>query len=97
MECVSEYIFRFKKTYTRKQIVKQIKEKKKRSQKKRRKLMLLYGTVDMGSLTGCDDIVCKFALFIFNLQDQPTEKEHVLKNNKLWKRFVMNSDNKSAS
>ena len=51
----------------------------------------------MGSLTGCDDIVCKFALFIFNLQDQPAEKEHVLKNNKLWKRFVMNSDNKSAS
>ena len=63
MECVSEYIFCFKKTYTQKQIVKQIKEKKKRSQKKRRKSMLLYGTVDMGSLTGCDDIVCKFVYF----------------------------------
>ena len=37
---------------------------------------------------GYNDIVCKFALYTFDLCDQPANEELVLKKNKLCKTFV---------
>ena len=50
--------------------------------------MLLLLVVFVENLTGYDDIVCEFALRTFNLRDQPTKRERVLKNTKVWKTFV---------
>ena len=48
--------------------------------------MLLLGAVPLENLMGYDDI--ELALCTFNLRDQQTKRERMLKNNKLWKTFV---------
>ena len=73
--------------HTEKQKAKETKEnkkkkKKKKQEKKRRKKMLLL-TISVKNLTEYNDIVLQFALCTFNLPDQPTKRERVLKNNKL--------------
>ena len=50
--------------------------------------MLLLLTISVENLIGYDDIIWQFALCSFNLRDQQTKRELVLKNNKLWKTFV---------
>ena len=80
--CIRIYIFcSKKKTHT------QTKTKKKQKKKKRKKMLLLL-TISVENLTGYDDIIWQFALCSFNLRDQQTKRELVLKNNKLWKTFV---------
>ena len=41
--------------------------------------MLLLLTISVENLTRYDDIVWEFALYTFNIYDQPTKREHVLK------------------
>ena len=50
--------------------------------------MLLLWTGCEENLMGYNDIVCKFALYTFDLCDQSANEELVLKNNKLCKTFV---------
>ena len=50
--------------------------------------MLLLLTIYVDNLTASDDIVWQFALCTFNLHDQPTKWQRVLKSNKLWKTFL---------
>ena len=64
------------------------KPKKIEKQKRLEKMLLLLLTVFVENLTGYDDIVCEFALCTFNLRDQRTKRELVLKNNIIWKTFV---------
>ena len=51
--------------------------------------MLLLLRVSVENLSGHDLIVCGFVLCTFNLHDQPTKRERVLRKNKLWKTFVI--------
>ena len=36
-------------------------------------------TVSVENLLGYNDIICEFALSIFNLSDQPTKRVHAIK------------------
>ena len=49
-------------------------------------MLLLIASVE--NLTRYNDNVCQFALCTFNLCDQPTKRERVLKNNKIWETFI---------
>ena len=96
VECVSEYVFFVSKKQKKKKKPQRNKkqkklekiEKQKKPTKKGRKKMLLLLTISVENLTGYGDIVWHFALCTFNLHDQPTKWERVLKNNKLWTAFV---------
>ena len=81
--------FKQKNTHTNKKQKKLKKiEKQKKQKKKRRKKMLLLLTISVENLTRYDAVVWEFALCTFNLHDQSTKRERVLKNNKLWKTLV---------
>ena len=49
-------------------------------------MLLLIASAE--NLTRYNDNVCQFALCTFNLCDQPTKRERVLKNNKIWEAFI---------
>ena len=87
--CNRIYFFLFKKkthTHTNKNKNKLKKRKKKTKGENDRKMSFLW-TVSVENLTGYDNIICKFALCTFNLRDQETKWESVLKNTRLWKIF----------
>ena len=61
--------------------LKKIEEQKKPKEEEEKKFLLLL-TISVENLTGYNDIVWQFALCSFNLPDQPTKRESMLKNNK---------------
>ena len=77
------FLFKTKKKKKKQKKLKKI-EKTKETKEEKRKNMLL--TVYVENLMEYDAIVCEFALC--NSRDQPTKRERVLKNDKLWKAFV---------
>ena len=90
--CIRIYIFCFKQKTHKNKKKKKLKkiEKQKKPKKKSKRKMLLLLIVFVQNLAEYNNIICEFALFSFNLHDQPTKRERMLKNYKLWKTFVYN-------
>ena len=80
------------KKHTHSQKAKETKENRKTKETKEEKekenvvVVIVVVEKSVENLTRFDDIVWEFALCTFNLYDQPTKRERMLKN-KLWKIF----------
>ena len=80
------------KEHTHSQKAKETKENRKTKETKEEKekenvvVVIVVVEKSVENLTRFDDIVWEFALCTFNLYDQPTKRERMLKN-KLWKIF----------
>ena len=91
-QCVSEYIFFVSNKKTHSQKAKETKENRKtkeiKEEKEKENVVVVIVAVEKSveNLKRYDDIVWQFALCTFNLHDQPTKRERMLKN-KLWKIF----------
>ena len=86
--CIRIYIFLFQtEKHRHKEKAKETKENRKtketKEEKEKENVVVVNNSVE--NLTRYDDIVWEFALCTFNLHDQSTKRERLLKNNKLWK------------